>query len=456
MLLLALLKKRLGVRPVVSLGVVVLLATGYVFVRENGDLVGPFVPEAGLPVDSPPDTPPDTPAGTLDPLVAWTRHTISQTYDGADGVDLADVDGDGDLDIATAWEEGQAATISIRPSSGWDLSSNWNTFTVGSGIAGMEDVKFGDVDGDGRLDVVSACEACMKVSIHFAPLSPTAYTDAASWTTVVISDAAYRWNQIAIADMNGDGRKDILAGGRRAVVNNLDLPAKISVFYQPASAQRTAGSWSRTDLSDAGWTMTLEAHDIDSDGDLDALVSDRLYLWAVPGTSVKDPSLTGIRWLEQNPAGMFTNRTLAQPLGDIRFVGYHAASGRIADATTNSPNAKNYIHTKPSPATGIWPATQITTPTNFGTFQAAAWADLDGDGELDIAITASGATPPLSGVLWYKGPAFTQRGEVSGGGGGEKFDNIVPYDVDGDGDLDLVTTEQNTGHGLVWYENGRL
>lgn len=449
---------RRGLRPTLAAVTVVIGLTAWVVTRPNGTTVTvPFVIDSPTPdASSPPvDTPPvDTPAGFLDPNVAWTRHTISQAYPGGDGNDAADVDGDGDLDIATSWEEGQAATISIRPSS--SFGSTWSTFTVGSGIAGMEDAKFGDVDGDGRLDVISACEACMKVSIHFAPLSPTAYTTAASWTTIEIDTGNYRWNQIAIADMNGDGRKDIVAGGRRAVVNNFDLPAKISVFYQPATGQRTAGNWSRVDLSNAGWTMTTEVHDIDGDGLKDILVSDRLYLWAVPGTSTKDPSLTGIRWLRQSPAGTFTNYRIAAPQGDIRFVGYNPSTGLIFDATTNSPNAKWYVHTKATPATDQWSGTVIPTPTSFGTFQAASWGDLDGDGELDVVVSASGATGTLSGVLWLKGPSFTQRGEVSGPGGGEKWDNTILYDVDADGDLDIVSTEQNTGLGLVWFENGRL
>ncbi|MCA9051673.1 MAG: hypothetical protein KDA89_23205, partial [Planctomycetaceae bacterium] len=38
--------------------------------------------------------------------VPWHRHTIDQSSQGADGVRFGDVDGDGRLDLATGWEEG--------------------------------------------------------------------------------------------------------------------------------------------------------------------------------------------------------------------------------------------------------------------------------------------------------------------------------------------------------------
>jgi hypothetical protein len=44
-------------------------------------------------------------------------------------------------------------------------------------------------------------------------------------------------------------------------------------------------------------------------------------------------------------------------------------------------------------------------------------------------------------------------------GDGIKFDNLVWYDIDNDGDLDAVTSEQHEpnppgpGLGVIWYEN---
>ena len=61
------------------------------------------------------------------------------------------------------------------------------------------------------------------------------------------------------------------------------------------------------------------------------------------------------------------------------------------------------------------------------------------------------------GVFWLKARAV---GDVAGwdvypisGQQGAKYDRLELIDLDGDGDLDVVTTEENTGLGVLWYEN---
>ena len=40
-----------------------------------------------------------------------------------------------------------------------------------------------------------------------------------------------------------------------------------------------------------------------------------------------------------------------------------------------------------------------------------------------------------------------------GGQTGVKFDRIAPADLDGDGDMDLITCEERDQLGVIWYEN---
>ena len=43
--------------------------------------------------------------------------------------------------------------------------------------------------------------------------------------------------------------------------------------------------------------------------------------------------------------------------------------------------------------------------------------------------------------------------EISGEEEGAKFDLIQTLDLDGDGDLDIVTCEERDNLGVIWYEN---
>lgn len=60
----------------------------------------------------------------------WPRHTIDESSRGADGVRLADVNGDGLLDIATGWEEGGVIRAYLHPGSKL-VKQKWPAVTVG-------------------------------------------------------------------------------------------------------------------------------------------------------------------------------------------------------------------------------------------------------------------------------------------------------------------------------------
>src|SRR5689334_16639526 len=83
-------------------------------------------------------------------------------------------------------------------------------------------------------------------------------------------------------------------------------------------------------------------------------------------------------------------------------------------------------------------------------FEAASVADIDGDGKLDI----------VSGDTWYKAPDWTAhrfreigvwgRGPDSSGYRADFAD--LPMDVNGDGRIDIVSSDYASGE-IFWHEN---
>jgi hypothetical protein len=104
-----------------------------------------------------------------------------------------------------------------------------------------------------------------------------------------------------------------------------------------------------------------------------------------------------------------------------------------------------------------WESHPIPQPENIGRGKAYSIGDIDLDGKPDIVLTCERAAQDKSGVLWLKAlqnPAAGkwQRHEISGPPG-VKFDLAALIDLDGDGDLDVVTTEEVENLGIIWYEN---
>ncbi|HIE96858.1 MAG TPA: VCBS repeat-containing protein, partial [Fuerstia sp.] len=197
---------------------------------------------------------------------AWQRHTIdpsdrSTGKRGADGVRLADVNGDGHLDITTGWEEGGAVAVYLNPGPG-GARKLWPAVTVGS-IRGVEDAVFADLDADGAIDVVSCAEGKVNnVFVHWAPDLKAEYLSAKAWKTDVFpASEGRRWMFALPMDMNTDGRVDLVVGSKNdnAIVGWLE---------NPKNARDTA-SWKLHKLTHASWIMSLRASDLDGDGDAD-------------------------------------------------------------------------------------------------------------------------------------------------------------------------------------------
>jgi hypothetical protein len=381
------------------------------------------------------DAPP-VDAAPLDLVTPWTRHTIYNGLSGADGVNLATIDGK--LAITSPWEQSAKTTVSTLDGGTWS--------TVSFTISAPEDAVFADVDNDGHLDVISAGDASKRVYVTFGP----------SWTPTIEIAAAtnvQNWTQVAFADINGDGTKDIVAGGR--------VGAGAAVGYFTSATPRTAGSYTWHSIGPSGVVWSLVPRDVDGDGDMDIIVSDGAAIGL-------DNSLMGSRWLEQLSSGAWANHTIYNYKGADQLARFlHAEAGRVIDGSSRDTGI-SLLNIRTTSDWIAWSATSVPWPDDAGHYLAVRPSDIDGDGIEDLVVSMHHAdtdytTDPedLSGVLWLRGPTW-ERGEISGVAG-VKFDNLELYDVDGDGDLDVVTTEQGIAGitpagqklGLVWYENPR-
>jgi hypothetical protein len=361
----------------------------------------------------------------------WQRHTIDDSSRGADGVRLIDINTDGRPDIATAWEEGGVIRVYFNPSR-VDARRPWPSVTVGE-VGSPEDAVFVDLDRDLAFDVVSASEGSTRsLQVHWAPKDPDRYFDPAAWSTTPIPAAAGKMQWMFAAPF---GHHLVAAGkGPGAALGWFSIPAKA----------RDVAAWQWNPLREVGWIMSIHAADMDGDGDLDILFSDRRG------------ARSGVYWLE-SPGGDLRGAWREHRVGSVgreaMFLDYADVDGDgLRDVLVGVKPRDIHVHYRQDKGgtrwrTQVWSLGEDVT----GMAKAVRLADVDLDGRADILYSAEMSQGGRSGVVWLS----LSDGAVHDVSGpeGVKYDLIELLDLDADGDLDVITTEETTGLGLVWYEN---
>ncbi len=383
----------------------------------------------------------EEPSVILEPGPTWKRHVIDNSSEGADGVKLGDINRDGLPDIVTGWEEGGEVRVYLNPGPAKSRFS-WPRVTVGK-VNDAEDALFVDLDGDGWLDVVSCTEGKIRtVFWHRFKGSAGSVTDSLSWNTLAFSTTLKTqwWMQAAAMDVDGMHGVDLILASKNE-------GGGIGWLQAPPSADNL-DDWKYHRLREAGWVMSLSPQDMDGDGDLDVVFTDR-----------KGPR-TGVYWLE-NP-GVEANRQHAQwTEHTIGAVGRQVMFADVADingdglldiAVAVKPVEVSLFLQRPG---GRWLEQVIRLDTtNLGDAKAVKAADVNGDGLMDLFFTCENAKGKLEGIVWLDqqrvGP---WRQHPLGGPDGMKYDLMQVLDLDGDGDQDVITCEERDQLGVVWYEN---
>ncbi len=381
-------------------------------------------------------------ANSLDLQAAWERHTIDATSLGADGVRLQDVNGDGRLDVATGWEQGGVVRIYLHPGP-THVREPWPQVTVGQ-VQDAEDAVFADLDQDGAWDVLSSCEGRTRsLFIHWSPPDPTQILSASDWTTQPLpaSHDAQAW-MFALPLKPPTGQiPHLIVGskGNQATISRIQLPAN----------RRQVEAWRIQPLYQAGWIMSLRAFDMDFDGDLDVLASDR-----------KGPN-RGVLWLANPHSNSSSDSWQEHRLGannqEVMFLDVaNTASNGAQVVAAVKPNQVFHFERRRS-NTAPWQSRQAVIKAPTGTAKASSFADIDLDGELDIVSSCEHASEGRIGVYWFplkdvSTGLINQIHDISGPVG-TKFDRLEAIDLDEDGDLDVMTCEEVENLGVIWYEN---
>lgn len=390
----------------------------------------------------------------------------------ANSVQVADIDGDGDMDIISAtnnkiaWYENTNGTGDFGPQ---------QIIVNSGGIWNFS--KIGDLDNDGDIDVLassSSSSASNGGGVRW--FENTDGLGSFSLKQIVTTDGG---SDIELADLDNDGDQDIILGGFEfnnqdyvVTFNNLDGLGTFGTRVLISNSGSSSGSY-------------ISAGDVDNDGDIDLVLTKAssdivsiaentdglgtlvIQYPVIDGNlesagPVKLIDLDGdgdldihvaaddndVSWYENTDGlGNFSaeisiilNRSgIGIPHlfdidndNDIDFMYYARSQNKIAWRENND-------------GLGNFSEEQIIS-SNIHDANDTSTADIDGDGDKDILTTY------IDGIGWFEnqdgqGNFIGQRVISSRLAGAT---SVFPADLDGDGDTDVLSASPN---GIAWHEN---
>ena len=335
--------------------------------------------------------------------VSFKTHVVTTSASSVRSISLADIDGDGDLDLMSAdlgtqtvvWYENNGAT-----------SPNFTSYVIGTGRRTSSFVLGADMNGDTIMDIVSSSINDDKIAYYqnggTGPLDFTEQVITVDPDPIndpnSVQGFADTVRMISVGDLDGDGDLDLASAGVRN-----DRVA----WYE----NQGGGVWDAHPLTNSlDGARAVWVADLDDDGDQDVIGGP----W-FGNTMV---------WFENdgNSEPVFTERVLA--------------------TYPNNPNPVN--------------CEEVGDDCIDGQEDGMLWriqtADMDGDGDTDVI-----AARRIRGELeWYESdggspPQFT-RHTILGGSSGFAGKSVFPVDIDGDGHMDIVYASRANDK-IAWFAN---
>jgi hypothetical protein len=326
---------------------------------------------------------------------------------------MADVNGDGLTDIIRLWNNNGTAQADVLLSNKTAFVGTSNTAVGGWGDGTIQNL-IADVNGDGRADIIRVWNHSGSAQADVMLSNGTAFVGVSSTIVGGWADSTGAI-QNQMADVDGDGRADMVRIWKNGIY------AQAEVYLSNGS-----GFVSPTSTVIGGWATQNYLVDVNGDGKADIV-----RIWQNGANAQADVLLSngsGFVGTSSTIIGGWGDTTLQNQFADVNGDGKTDIvrvwnNGGNAQADVLLSNGVAFLPTSSS-IIGGW------APQNY-------FADIDGDGRSDIVRIWQNGTNAQADVLLSNGTAFVGASNNLIGGWGDVIQNKIA-DVTGDGKADIV------------------
>ena len=334
-------------------------------------------------------------------------------------VTVADVDGDGDLDLLTA--SSVTDLVSVRFNNGQGMFGTGQDVSMGGIISCLA---VADVDGDGDLDLLASdYNSCYGTSVGVRLNNGLGLFGLSQ--RVLVSPGP---NALVLGDVDGDGDLDLLA-------TSCSFGSSGTVSVRLNNGAGVFGGNQNVLVNGSATNVALG--DVDNDGDLDLLA-------AITGISTVSVCLNDGTGTFGNFQDTYTNvAAMKLATGDLDGDG-------DLDLVVGSVMGSS-ISVRFNNGNGLFNSGQVLQVGSFP--YAVTLGDVDADGDLDLlaANSNNGVASTVSVLLNNGSGAFSASQLVSTGANSI---DLVLGDIDADGDLDLLTCNSVANSVSIRLNNG--